>query len=121
MQLGTRLLTLLAVTSALTAAATVLAQDFPSRPITLVVPFAAGGPTDLVARLIAEPMRASLGQPVVIENATGAAGSVGTGRVARATPDGHTLVVGYWGTHVLNGALYALQYDVLKDLRAILN
>jgi tripartite-type tricarboxylate transporter receptor subunit TctC len=84
-----------------------------------VVPFAAGGPTDIVARLIAEPMRASLGQHVIIENVTGANGIIGTGRVARAAPDGTTLVVGYWGTHVLNGALYALQYDVLKDFEPI--
>ncbi len=95
------------------------AQVYPSRPITVVVPFAAGGPTDTVARLIAEPMRASLGQPVIIENVTGAAGSIGTGRVARAAPDGHTLVVGFWGTHVLNGVLYPLQYDVLKDFEPI--
>ncbi len=95
------------------------AQVYPSRPITVVVPFAAGGPTDTVARLIAEQMRASLGQPVIIENVTGAAGSIGTGRVARAAPDGHTLVVGFWGTHVLNGVLYPLQYDVLKDFEPI--
>src|SRR5262245_56307352 len=96
-----------------------IAQDFPTRPITIVVPFAAGGPTDTVARLIAEPMRTVLGQPIVIENITGAAGSVGTGRVARATPDGHTLVVGYWGTHVLNGVIYPLQYDVLNDFAPV--
>lgn len=94
-------------------------QDYPSRTITLVVPFAAGGPTDTIARLVAEPMRAALGQPVIVENVTGAAGSIGTGRVARATPDGHTLVVGFWGTHVLNGVLYPLQYDVLKDFEPV--
>src|SRR5262245_29277442 len=97
----------------------VRAQDYPSRAITLVVPFAAGGPSDTVARILAEPMRASLGQSVIIENVTGAAGTVGTGRVARAVPDGYTLVVGFWGTHVLNGALYSLQYDVLKDFEPI--
>jgi tripartite-type tricarboxylate transporter receptor subunit TctC len=95
------------------------AQDYPSRPVTIVVPFAAGGPTDVVARLVAEPMRAALGQPVIIENVTGAAGTVGTGRVARSSPDGYTLVAGFWGTHVLNGVLYPLQYDVLNDFAPI--
>src|SRR5215468_1531124 len=78
------------------------AQTFPSRPITIVVPFAAGGPIDTLARVMAERMRAPLGQPVVIENVSGAAGSIGVGRVARAAPDGHTLVAGFWGTHVVN-------------------
>jgi tripartite-type tricarboxylate transporter receptor subunit TctC len=64
-------------------------------------------------------MRTSLGQPVVIENVVGASGTVGTGRVARAAPDGHTVIVGYWGTHVLNGALFTLQYDVLKDFAPV--
>jgi tripartite-type tricarboxylate transporter receptor subunit TctC len=94
-------------------------QFYPSRPITMVVPFAAGGPTDTIARIIAEPMRLSLGQPVILENVTGAAGSVGAGRVARAAGDGYTLVIGVWGTHVLNGAIYALQYDPLQDFEPI--
>src|SRR5262245_25496014 len=115
MKLRTTFLTLLAAILAVTTVAGATVQTYPSRSITLVVPFAAGGPTDVVARLIAEPMHASLGQPVIVENVTGAAGSVGTGRVARAAPDGHTLVVGYWGTHVLNAVLYALPYDVLRD------
>jgi tripartite-type tricarboxylate transporter receptor subunit TctC len=120
MQNRTMLLAFLACTVALTTTAvTAMGQDSPSRPITLVVPFAAGGPTDLVARLIAEPMREALGRPVIIENITGAAGSIGAGRVARAAPDGQTLVVGYWGTHVLNGVLYSLQYDVLKDFEPV--
>jgi tripartite-type tricarboxylate transporter receptor subunit TctC len=91
------------------------AQVYPSRPITIVVPFAAGGPTDTVGRILAEPMRAALGQSVIIENVTGAAGAIGTGRVAHAAPDGYTLILGYWGTHVLNGAIYSLDYDVLRD------
>jgi len=95
------------------------AQVYPSHPITIVVPFAAGGPTDTVARIVSEPMRASLGQAVMIENITGAAGTIGTGRVARAASDGYTLAAGYWGTHVLNGALYTLQYDVLRDFEPI--
>jgi tripartite-type tricarboxylate transporter receptor subunit TctC len=95
------------------------AQAFPSRPITIVVPFPAGGPSDTVARILGERMRATLGQPVIVENIPGAAGSLGTGRVARAAPDGHTLILGYWGTHVVNGAIYSLQYDVVKDFAPI--
>jgi tripartite-type tricarboxylate transporter receptor subunit TctC len=95
------------------------AQSYPSRPITIVVPFPAGGPNDTVGRILAEKMRASLGQPVIIENISGAAGSIGTGRVARAVPDGHTLVLGYWGTHVVNGVIYALQYDIVKDFEPV--
>src|SRR5215204_3484003 len=90
------------------------AQSYPSRPVTIVVPFPAGGPSDTVGRILADKMRVSLGQPVIIENVSGAAGSIATGRVARAVPDGHTLVIGYWGTHVVNGAIYALQYDVVR-------
>ena len=95
------------------------AQTYPSRSITMVVPFAAGGPVDTLARIVAERMRASLGQPIVIENVTGAGGSIGTGRVARAVPDGYTLVIGIWTTHVVNGAIYTLQYDVLNDFEPI--
>jgi tripartite-type tricarboxylate transporter receptor subunit TctC len=92
---------------------------YPSRPITMIVPFAAGGPTDTIARILAEHMRVSLGQPVILENVAGAAGSIGVGRVARAAGDGYTLVIGVWGTHVLNGAIYPLQYDLLKDFEPI--
>jgi tripartite-type tricarboxylate transporter receptor subunit TctC len=88
------------------------AQTYPSRPITIVVPFAAGGGLDVIARILAERMRVSLGQPVIIENVAGAAGSIGVGRVARAAPDGHTISIGQLGTHVLNGAVYALPYDL---------
>src|SRR5215470_1488692 len=98
---------------------TAMSQTYPSRPITMVVPFAAGGPTDTVARIVAEHMRISLDQSIIIENVVGASGTVGTGRVARAAPDGHTVVVGFWGTHVLNGALFTLQYDVLKDFAPV--
>jgi tripartite-type tricarboxylate transporter receptor subunit TctC len=83
------------------------------------VPYAAGGPTDTVGRVIAERMRASLGQPVVIENVGGANGSIGVGRVARAAPDGYTLCLGVWNTHVSNGALYTLPYDVLNDFEPV--
>ena len=91
------------------------AQPYPSRPVTFVVPFAAGGPTDTLARILTERMRAPLGQTVIIENATGAAGSIGVGRVARAAPDGYTVSIGHWSTHVVNGAIYALPYDLLAD------
>jgi tripartite-type tricarboxylate transporter receptor subunit TctC len=107
----------LAVTVGACAAAS--AQVYPSRSITIVVPFAAGGPLDTFARIVAERMRASLGQPVVIENVTGAGVSIGTGRVARAVPDGYTLVIGIWTTHVVNAAIYALRYDVLHDFEPI--
>src|SRR5215472_7205864 len=79
------------------------AQVYPSRPLTIVVPFPAGGPTDTLARILAEHMRTSLGQPVIIENVSGAGGSIGVGRVARAAPDGYTVSIGHWHTHVLNG------------------
>jgi tripartite-type tricarboxylate transporter receptor subunit TctC len=85
----------------------------------MVVPFATGGPTDVIGRMMAERMRALLGQPVIIENVTGAAGSIGVGRVARAAPDGYTLAVGNWNTHVTNGATYALQYDLLNDFEPV--
>jgi tripartite-type tricarboxylate transporter receptor subunit TctC len=95
------------------------AQVYPSRPITMVVPLAPGGPLDTIARILAEPMRTFLGQPVIVENVTGAAGTIGTGRVARATPDGYTFGMGFLGTLVLNGAIYTLPYDVVTDLEPI--
>jgi tripartite-type tricarboxylate transporter receptor subunit TctC len=96
------------------------AQAYPSRPITILVPFPAGGPTDTIARVLAERMRASLGQVIVIENTSGAAGgSVSVGRVARAVADGYTVTIGNWQTHVVNSAVYALQYDVLNDFEPI--
>src|SRR5271155_3467638 len=95
------------------------AQPYPARPITMVVPFAAGGPTDTITRIVGERMRVSLGQTVIIENVTGADGSIGVGRVARAAPDGYTLSIGQWSTHVLNGAAYALAYDLLKDFEPV--
>ena len=94
-------------------------QSFPSRPITIVVPFAAGGPTDVIARTMAPHMSAALGQNVVIENQAGANGNVGVGRVARSAADGHTLSIGHWSTHVVNGAVYPLPYDLLKDFEPL--
>ena len=96
------------------------AQSYPSRPITLIVPFAAGGPSDVVARVLAERMRASLGQTIVVENVVGAGGSIAVGRVARANPDGYTVVIGNWGNMVVIGAVYALQFDLVKDFEPIL-
>jgi len=95
------------------------AQGYPSRPITIVVPFAAGGPTDAIARAISERMRVALGQSIIIENVTGAGGSIGVGRAVRAAPDGYTLSLGHTGTHVVNGAIYPLQYDLLNDFEPV--
>jgi tripartite-type tricarboxylate transporter receptor subunit TctC len=115
-----RLLRIAAACALLLAGTTVAsAQAYPSRPITMVVPFAAGGPVDTVARILSEPMRASLGQSIIVDNVTGAAGSIGVGRVARAAPDGYTLSIGHWSTHVVNGAIYPLPYDLLRDLEPI--
>jgi tripartite-type tricarboxylate transporter receptor subunit TctC len=95
------------------------AHDYPSRPITVVVPYPAGGAFDTIARILTDRMKTSLGQPVIIENIGGATGSLGVGRVARASPDGYTLSFGIWTTHVVNGAVYALPYDVIKDFAPI--
>jgi len=105
---------LLAATLHGTGSAT--AQGYPSRPIVIVVPFSAGGPTDALMRVLGERMRASLEQPLLVENVTGAAGTIGVAKVARATPNGYTLSVGHWSTHVINGAIYPLTFDLLKDL-----
>jgi tripartite-type tricarboxylate transporter receptor subunit TctC len=95
------------------------AQTYPSRPITEIVPAPAGGGAEGVVRLLAERMRESLGQPIIIENVSGADGSIDTGRAARARPDGYTIVLGFLGSHVLNGAFYSLQYDVLNDFAPV--
>jgi tripartite-type tricarboxylate transporter receptor subunit TctC len=95
------------------------ADTYPTRPITLVVPFSAGGPTDVIGRLLSERMGAALGQTVLVENVTGASGTIAGMRVARATPDGYTIGIGHWGTHVLNGAIYSLQYDLLRDFEPV--
>ena len=95
------------------------AQSYPSHPITMVVPLPAGSAFDVTARIVAERMQASLGQPVIVENVTGASGSIGAGRVARAAPDGYTLCFGGVGTHVLNGAILPLPYDVLRDFAPV--
>jgi tripartite-type tricarboxylate transporter receptor subunit TctC len=95
-------------------------QTFPSRPVTIVVPFSAGGPTDTLARILVERLKGPLGQNLIIENTTGAAGTLGTVRVARAPADGYTLILGHWQTHVVNGATFgSLPFDVVKDFEPI--
>ena len=95
------------------------AQTFSTRPITIVVPFPAGGPTDTLGRVLADRMRNALGQSVIIENLTGAAGTIGSTHVARSLPDGYTLILGHWQTHVVNGATYSLPFDVVSDFEPI--
>lgn len=112
-------LRLTAGAAALAAVQDAAAQAYPSRPVTMIVPFPPGGLTDVLGRVLAAGMQRVLGQSVVIENVGGASGSIGTGRVARAPPDGYTMVLGIWNTHVANGATYALDYDVVKDFSPI--
>jgi tripartite-type tricarboxylate transporter receptor subunit TctC len=95
------------------------AQVYPSRPVTMVVPFPAGGSTDTIGRVLADGMRTSLGQTIIIENVGGASGNIGVGRVARAAPDGYTLILGSWPTHVLNAAIFTLPYDPLNDFEPV--
>jgi tripartite-type tricarboxylate transporter receptor subunit TctC len=95
------------------------AQTYPDRSINVIVPFSAGGPTDALIRTIGERMRETLGQSVLVENVTGAAGTIGVGRVAKAAPDGYTLSFGHWSTHVVNGAAYPLNYDLLTDFEPV--
>ena len=98
--------------------ATVQAQTFPSKQITLIVPFPPGGSTDTAARILAEKMRPILGQPVIIENVGGAGGSIAVGRLARAQPDGYTIDIGQWDTHV-GSIIYNISYDLQKDFEPI--
>ena len=107
------------LTAAAAGAGQAAAQAYPSRPITIIVAFPAGGPSDTPARMLAERMRASLGQPVIVENVTGASGTIATGRVARAAGDGYTLILGNVATHVINSALLPLPYDVVNDFAPI--
>ena len=108
---------ILAALPASLAAGRTFAQAYPNKPITIVVPFAAGGPTDLMARIVGERMSKELGQQFIIDNTTGAAGTIAVGKVARATPDGYTISIGHVGTHVANGVIYkSLNYNLLTDL-----
>jgi tripartite-type tricarboxylate transporter receptor subunit TctC len=110
---------LAALAALLVSGGNALADSFPSHPLTMVVPFSAGGPTDAMARILAERMRVTLGQNILIENVTGAAGSLGVGRVVRSAPDGYTISIGHLGTHVANGAIYKLGYDLVTDLAPV--
>jgi tripartite-type tricarboxylate transporter receptor subunit TctC len=114
-----RIAILAAFMALLTIGGTACADNFPSHPITIVVPFSAGGPTDSMARILGERMQRSLGQTITIENVTGAAGSLGVGRVVRSPPDGYTVSIGHLGTHVANGAIYKLGYDLVTDLEPV--
>jgi tripartite-type tricarboxylate transporter receptor subunit TctC len=113
------LLAMAAVGGSLNATGPATSETYPSRPIMMVLPFAAGGPTDTLARIIAARMQVVLGQPVIIENVSGAAGTIGVGRVARAAPDGYTISVGPMNSHVLTGAIYNLPFDLLNDFEPV--
>jgi len=110
---------LAALMAALASISDASAQTYPTKPVTLIVPFASGGPSDALARILGERMKASLGQPFLVENVTGAAGSIAVGRAVRAAPDGYTISFGHLGTHVANGAIYSLSYDLLADLEPV--
>src|SRR5260370_3662516 len=109
----------IAALAALTSPSSAHAQVYPSRPITMNVPYAAGGPLDVMVRVVADGLRAALGQAIVIENVAGAGGSLGVGRAARAAPDGYTISAGNWSTHVANGAVYALPYDLRSHFQPV--
>jgi tripartite-type tricarboxylate transporter receptor subunit TctC len=102
-----------------TSGGSALAENFPSHPITIIVPFSAGGPSDAMARILAERMKVTLGETLLIENVTGAGGSIGVGRAVRSPPDGYTISFGHLGTHVANGAIYKLGYDLVTDLEPV--
>jgi tripartite-type tricarboxylate transporter receptor subunit TctC len=108
-----------AVVAMLAGIVSATAQTYPNKPVTIIVPFAAGGPSDAMSRIMGERMKTSLGQPFLIENVTGAAGSIGVGRSVRAAPDGYTMSFGHLGTHVANAAIYPLSYDMLTDLEPV--
>lgn len=110
---------LAALTALLLLGGSASAEKFPARPITIVVPFSAGGPSDAMARILAERMKTSLGEALLIENVTGAGGSIGVGRVVHAAADGYTIGFGHLGTHVANGAIYKLGYDLVADLEPV--
>jgi tripartite-type tricarboxylate transporter receptor subunit TctC len=112
-------LALLAATTLTAMSLTAFAQSYPSRNITMIVPYPAGGPTDTIARILAERLQGALGQSVIIENVSGAGGSIGVGRVAHATPDGYTLSIGHTQTHVFNPSILKLDYDVVTDFAPI--
>jgi tripartite-type tricarboxylate transporter receptor subunit TctC len=109
----------LAVLAVLAFSSAAGAENYPSHPITIIVPFSAGGPSDAMARILAERMKLTLGETLLVENVTGAGGSIGVGRAVRSAPDGYTLSFGHLGTHVANGAIYKLGYDLVTDLEPV--
>ena len=109
----------LACLAGLAGIASAAAQAFPTRPVTLIVPFPAGGITDIIARIVAEGMRTALGQPVIVENVGGAGGTIGVTRLERATADGYTIGIGQWTSHVGGGVMYNLPFDMHADLQPI--
>src|SRR6476659_2692366 len=108
-----------ALLATLAFAGSAVAQNFPSHPITIIVPFSAGDPSDAMARILAERMKTTLGEALLVENVTGAGGSIGVGRALRSPPDGYTISFGHLGTHVANGAIYKLGYDLVTDLEPV--
>jgi tripartite-type tricarboxylate transporter receptor subunit TctC len=109
----------LAVLAMLAFTGVAVAEPYPSHPITIIVPFAAGGPSDAMSRILAERMKITLGETILIENVTGAGGSIGVGRAVRSPPDGYTISFGHLGTHAANGAIYKLGYDLVADLEPV--
>jgi tripartite-type tricarboxylate transporter receptor subunit TctC len=107
------------LSAAVQTAPAALAQNYPSRSIIMVVPLSVGGSTDVIGRIVAQGMGEALGQTVVVENTTGAGGTIGEGRISRAAPDGYTFGIGQWGTNVATGAIYNLPYDLMKDFEPI--
>ncbi len=119
MQILSRIVAVLVVAAVFGIADAASAEPFPSRPVTLIVPYAAGGPTDTIARVIGDRMGQRLGQPVVIENIAGAAGTIAAARVARAAPDGYTTFIATWSSHVVSPVIYPLPYDVFRDFAPV--
>jgi tripartite-type tricarboxylate transporter receptor subunit TctC len=119
MGVGNRTLVSLVVAAVAALPGNVDAETFPARPVTMIVPLAAGGPTDTLARIVADGMARSLGQTVIVENVTGAAGTIGVGRAVHSPAEGYTISIGNWFTHVLNGATYSLPYDLLNDFAPV--
>jgi tripartite-type tricarboxylate transporter receptor subunit TctC len=114
-----KMLSAIGVAAALTIGPAASAADYPTRPIIMVAPLSVGGSTDVIGRIMAAAMGKQLGQTIIVENTTGAGGTIGEGRVAHATPDGYTIAIGQWGTNVANGAIYNLNYDLMKDFEPI--
>ena len=110
---------ILSIGAVLAFAGAAAAQEYPNRQITVIVPFPAGGSTDLIARLIAEPMRQALGQPVLVQNVPGAGSTIGTGKAIASPPDGYTLIVGNWTSHVGAGAVYPVKWNPVDDLEPV--